>query len=140
VWKWEFSFEFAPEFRDELLVPVWAGEAILNYQPPIHLRTFADPHVGPTQKVCIQSIFARGASEIIIPFTQPITPQPRYFDANGTDLGAVAEFANPPNDPTTGMWILTPPAGAEYIAFTSAQLANPIVPTGYNWYDFRIDL
>jgi hypothetical protein len=139
VWKWEFSFEFSPAFRDELLVPVWAGEEILNYQPPLHLFT----RIASSGKVLIQAIFARGPREVFIPFTQPITPQPRYFDSSGNDLGPVAEFANPANDPTRGMWLIPTssiPAGAKYIAFTPAQLAGTITPTGYNWYDFRINL
>jgi len=143
VWKWEFSFEFSPAFRDELLVPVWAGEEILNYQPPLHLHTHATPVVSGNRFITIQAIFARGPREVIIPFTHPITPQPRYFDAFGGDLGPVAEFANPANNPTAGQWIIPAssiPSGAAYIAFTPAQLAGTIAPTGYNWYDFRINL
>jgi hypothetical protein len=143
VWKWEFSFEFSPAFRDELLVPVWAGEEILNYQPPIHLYASVIGVGTPNRAVTVQAIFARGPQEVFIPFTQPITPPPRYFDASGNDLGPVAEFANPANIPTTGTWIIPTssiPTGAAYIAFTPAQLAGTIAPTGYNWYDFRIDL
>jgi hypothetical protein len=143
VWKWEFSFEFSPAFRDELLVPVWAGEEILNYQPPLHLRTSAGPAIVGSRFITIQAIFARGASEVFIPFTQPITPPPRYFDASGGDLGAVAEFANPANNPALGQWIIPTssiPSGAAYIAFTTAQLSAPITPSGYNWFDFRINL
>jgi len=143
VWKWEFSFEFSPVFRDELLVPVWSGEEILNYQPPLHLHTYAAPVVGGNRGITIQAIFARGPREIFIPFAQPMLQAPSYFDSSGNDIGFVAEFINPPDSPATGTWIIPTsyiPSGAAYIAFTPAQLASVLYPTGYNWYDFRINL
>lgn len=138
VQRWVFSFQLGLEFKDYELVPIWHGKDILSYTPPVHVYVDVkevDTMLN-TAEVAIFARFARGTKlENIIPITT-LTPAFTAFDANNTPLGTVAALTHQGN----GVWTFGFPPGATYCRFSNAQLLAPITPSGFNWYDFRINL
>lgn len=138
VQRWQVSFQTSLEFKDYELVPVWYGKDILSYQPPVHVMVDVKEvdTLTNTAEVAIFARFSKGVRmDNLVPITS-MSPAFRGFDNSNTDLGAVTGLTHLGN----GLWQFTFPPGSTYCRFNNTQLLGTITPSGFNWYDFRIEL